>query len=232
MARILSQEELRRRALAVKQAGLLAKNPYPYTGSPYPGKAEITPIEEQGLLGYPVIEESFMPQSEKVIENVGFFDAGGKKEISYMHPGRNEIRIRDVAQMEGGEGEYNKALIHELRHGGLDYLTENPDLMPYIMHYLQYDEGEFGQSLRDVLKDKPEGSEWYDKNWGQPEHKLLHAVSEDPGDRTEIYIKEGLLGPETLARGFGSKEEREMYVKMMEEANKKLAKQKKKKKKK
>ena len=55
MARILSQEELRRRVLAAKQAGLLAENPYPYTGSPYPGQAEITPIEEQGILGYPVI---------------------------------------------------------------------------------------------------------------------------------------------------------------------------------
>ena len=230
MARILSQEELRRRVLAAKQAGLLAENPYPYTGSPYPGQAEITPIEEQGLLNYPVIEESFIPQSEKVPENVGYFDEGDSKALGYTHTGRNEIRILDPSQMEGGEAAYNETLIHELRHGGLDYLTENPHLMPYIMHYLQYDEGEFGQSLRDVLKDKPEMSEWYDANWAMPEHKLLHSISESPSDRTEIVVKDGLLGPETVARGFGSPEERAMYVKMWEEANKKLTKKKKKKK--
>ena len=230
MARILSQEELRRRVLAAKQAGLLAENPYPYTGSPYPGQAEITPIEEQGILGYPVIEEPFIPESERVPENVSYFDEGDRKAFAYMHPDRNEIRILDPSQREGGEADYNESLIHELRHGGLDYLIENPHLMPYIMHYLQYDEGEFGQSLRDVLKDKPEGSEWYDPIHAMPEHKLLAAISEDPSDRTEVYIKEGLLGPEVAARGFKTKEERDMYVKMWEEANKKLAKEKRKKK--
>jgi len=226
MSRILSPEEVRRRALAAKQAGLLAENPYPTLGSPYPGQEDITPIEEQGILGYPVTEEPLIPKSEMEPKNVGYFDEeGGGRELGYMHPDRNEIRIRDPSQMKEGEDEYNRVLIHELRHGGLDYLRENPALMPYIMHYLEYDEGEFGRSLRDVLAGKPEGSEWHDPVWGMPEHKLIGSVSENPYDRTLEVWERGLLGDEIDARGFQSAEERAQYVKMMEEANKKLAKQ-------
>ena len=220
MARILSKEELRRRALAGQQAGLIAENPYPYTAGPYVGGAEITPILEQGILDYEVTEDE-----SKV-------DPGNR---AHMSPYYKTITMGDEDRLDKvqGTGSYNTTLLHELRHGGLNYLRENPDLMPYVMHYLQYDEGEFGRSLRDVLKWAPAT----DKDMGTPEHKMLDAVDSRAHKRTleiwkdpEELEAKGLLGPEISVGGFQSAEERAQYVQMMKEANEALAKSKKKKK--
>ena len=217
MARILSQEELRRRALAAQQAGLIADNPYPYTAGPYVGGTEITPIIEQGILDY------------EVEENPEAVSEGNRAQMS---PYYKTIKIRPEDQL-GGADSYNATLIHELRHGGLNYLRENPHLMPYVMHYLQYDEGEFGRSLRDVLNWAPVT----DKDMGTPEHKMLDAVDARADRRTleiwrdpEALEAKGLLGPEISVEGFQSEEERAQYVQMMKEANEALAKKKKKKK--
>jgi len=218
MARILSQEELRKRALAGLLGGETVHNPYPITAGPYAGPTEITPILEQGILDYKVIEEdpTKVPPAKRDWKTL---EPGSRGETAYS---AKEIRMRP-----GIEG-YNNTLLHELRHGGLDYLRKNPDLMPYVMHYLQYDEGEFGRSLRDVLKWAPVK----DKQMQTPEHKMLDAVDPRPSKRTGEIRKEGLLGPEIDVPGFQSDEERAQYVQMMKEANEALAKSKKKKKKK
>jgi len=220
MARILSKEELRRRALAAQQAGLLADNPYPYTAGPYVGGSEITPIIERGILDYEVTEDE-----SKV-------DPGDR---AHMSPYYKTITMGDEDRLDKaqGPGSYNATLVHELRHGGLNYLRENPHLMPYVMHHLQYDEGEFGRSLRDVLKWSPPT----DKEMRTPEHKMLDAVDSRPDRRVleiwrdpEALEAKGLLGPEISVEGFQSEEERAQYVQMMKEANEALAKKKKKKK--
>ena len=220
MARILSKEELRRRALAAQQAGLIADNPYPYTAGPYVGGSEITPIIERGILDYEVTEDE-----SKV-------DPANR---AHMSPYYKTITMGDEDRLNKaqGPGSYNTTLLHELRHGGLNYLRENPHLMPYVMHYLQYDEGEFGRSLRDVLKWAPVT----DKDMGTPEHKMLDAVDSRADRRTmeiwrdpEALEAKGLLGPEISVGGFQSEEERAQYVQMMKEANEALAKKKKKKK--
>ena len=220
MTRIVPEDEIRRRI----SEGLLAgadpsKNRYPLLSGEYPGPLEITPILEQGIIDYPVVEEPYIPESERVPENLR------DNELGYMHPSRKEIRIRDENRMDGGRAEYNRVLIHELRHGGLNYLRENPHLMPYIMHYLQYDEGEFGRSLRDVLKDAPEG----DVLFQTPEHRMIDAVDPLDAERSEEVVKEGLLGPEIVVSGFQSPEQRAQYVQMMREANEALARARKKK---
>ena len=221
MARILSKEELRRRALAAQQAGLLADNPYPYTAGHYGGGSEITPIIERGILDYEVTEDESQ------------VDPGDR---AHMSPYYKTITMGDEDRLNKaqGPGSYNTTLIHELRHGGLNYLRENPHLMPYVMHHLQYDEGEFGRSLRDVLKNAPVT----DKDMGTPEHKMLDAVDSRANRRTmeiwrdpEALEAKGLLGPEISVGGFQSEEERAQYVQMMIEANEALAKKKKKKKK-
>ena len=224
MARILSQEELRRRARAGLLGGETAHNPYPITAGPYAGPTEITPILEQGILDYKVIEEdpTKIPPAKRDWKTL---ESGSRGNTAYS---AKEIRMRP-----GIEG-FNSTLLHELRHGGLDYLRKNPDLMPYVMHYLQYDEGEFGRSLRDVLQ---RGS-YDDVSMQTPEHKMLDAVDPRPSYRTgeiwedpEELEAKGLLGPEISLSGFQSDEERAQYVQMMKEANEALAKSKKKKKK-
>ena len=207
MARILSKEELRRRALAAQQAGLIADNPYPYTAGPYVGGTEITPIIERGILDYEVTEDESQ------------VDPGDR---AHMSPYYKTITMGDEDRLNKaqGPGSYNTTLIHELRHGGLNYLRENPHLMPYVMHYLQYDEGEFGRSLRDVLQ---RGS-YDDVSMQTPEHKMLDAVDPRPTHRTGEIWEEGLLGPEISVSGFQSDEERAQYVQMMKEANEALEK--------
>ena len=215
MARILSQEELRKRALAGLLGGETAHNPYPITAGPYAGPTEITPILEQGILDYKVIEEdpTKIPPAKRDWKTL---DPGTRGNTAYS---AKEIRMRPESELGSIQG-FNSTLLHELRHRGLNYLRENPDLMPYVMHYLQYDEGEFGRSLRDVLQRESYG----DVSMQTPEHKMLDAVDPRPTHRTGEIWEEGLLGPEISVSGFQSDEERAQYVQMMKEANEALEK--------
>ena len=216
----LTEEELRR---LVKQ-GLLTGGPS-FTGGPYLGSQDITPVIEAGiggLLDQPptkVYEAAPVPLRDSGTHPRAVADP---QTVGLHRPYYGEIHMRSRDEL--GSETFNQVLIHELKHAGIKYLRENPDLLPYIMHYMQYDEGEFGRSLRDLVK-TPE------THHGDREvmHKIINATSPRWLDRTDVIRdKQGLID----VPGFEGQGERDLYAEMMRIFNESLEKEKTKKKKK
>ena len=216
MARAFTQEELRwltKRGLleGINEDSILG-GAYPDMGY-YPGGPEIPPVLETaigGLLDQPptkVYEEDpkLVPPPKRRDMQGGISWAISPGAQARFKPWFQDIKMRP------DDPEFGVTLLHELRHGGLQYLKDNPHLIPAIRYYASEDEGEIGRSLRDILKSS------------EAVHKAIFAVSPSWEERSVEGWEEGPEGPQLAFSGFKDPETRAAYVEAMRQFNKALA---------
>jgi hypothetical protein len=101
-----------------------------------------------------------------------------------------EVSLTPEEQMASGRhgrvgkkqlgGQWEKTMMHELRHGGFDYLKQNPSLIPdfsYVSRGPTHPQGPRRESAKGLIYDEPEDDRF------SGAHKLIGAMSPNWTDR-------------------------------------------------